>query len=111
MLWYNINRKKKFMKKYLIIIIVSLVLLVPGSVNAKIVCNDGSISKTCEDCHQGCCSHHGGCASSGSSRSRSSSGIYYISDEEKNGDLSSVIALALLGIIGAAIYGSKKEKW
>ena len=41
-------------------------------VRANIVCNDGSISPTCQDCHRGCCSHHGGCSSNpGSSSSNS----------------------------------------
>lgn len=42
------------------------------AVNANIICNDGTESPSCGDCHRGCCSHHGGCsngASNGSSRS------------------------------------------
>lgn len=31
------------------------------------MCNDGSRSPSCSDCHQGCCSHHGGCATDNSS--------------------------------------------
>lgn len=27
----------------------------------NIICNDGTPSPTCKDCHRGCCSHHGGC--------------------------------------------------
>ena len=38
-------------------------LLCPVVVNANIMCNDGTRSPSCGDCHQGCCSHHGGCAS------------------------------------------------
>jgi len=61
-------------------------LFFPLIVKANIVCNDGTVSATCGDCHQGCCSRHGGCTnnpgssgnygtkkSSGSSSSRSSS--------------------------------------
>ena len=48
------------MKKVLVFIISFLVLFV-GNVNANIVCNDGTVSKTCTDCHRGCCSGHDGC--------------------------------------------------
>lgn len=27
----------------------------------NIICNDGTVSPTCQDCHRGCCSYHGGC--------------------------------------------------
>jgi len=43
------------------IVIILSVLLVPLNVKANIMCNDGEPSPTCQDCHQGCCSHHGGC--------------------------------------------------
>ena len=46
------------MKKVFIIIVL---LLLPITINANIICNDGTESKTCETCHQGCCSHHDGC--------------------------------------------------
>lgn len=39
-----------------------LVVLSPSIVFANIYCSDGTISKTCSDCHGGCCSNHGGCA-------------------------------------------------
>lgn len=39
-----------------------LLLLLPISVNANIMCNDGTISPTCTTCGSGCCSHHGGCS-------------------------------------------------
>ena len=45
------------MKKVLLIII----LMFPLTVWANIVCNDGSVSPSCLDCHTGCCSNHGGC--------------------------------------------------
>lgn len=99
------------MKKYLIKIIIVLALLAPLGVRANIICNDGSVSKTCGDCHQVCCSHHGGCASSTVSSSRYSSGIHYINDSETDDDLSSITVLAIVGIIGAIVYGAKKEKW
>ncbi len=121
------------MKKRLIYVIMVLLMIVPIHINANIICNDGSVSKTCRDCHQGCCSHHGGCASSGSRRSsessnnsvyesksstkvvdyesvRSSNSIYNMNDEEKEDDSSTVTGLTFLGIIGAIIYGVKKKK-
>lgn len=48
-------------KKIVIIAVISVFTL-PISVKANILCNDGTHSPTCQDCHQGCCSHHGGCA-------------------------------------------------
>ena len=46
------------------------------NVFANIMCNDGTRSPSCSDCHRGCCSHHGGCASGGSSYSSGSSNNY-----------------------------------
>ena len=47
-----------------LIIITSLVLttlLLPMNIKANIICNDGTTSPSCSDCHRGCCSKHGGC--------------------------------------------------
>ena len=41
-----------------------VLFLIPFAVKANIMCNDGTTSPSCQDCHQGCCSHHGGCANS-----------------------------------------------
>lgn len=54
------------MKKYILTFLV-LFLVNVQHVSANIICNDGSVSPTCSDCHQGCCSWHGGCSSGGSS--------------------------------------------
>ena len=51
------------MKRYIVIFMVCFFLLNIQLVSANIMCNDGSESPTCSDCHQGCCSWHGGCAS------------------------------------------------
>lgn len=51
-----------------------LIILFPTVVNANIVCNDGTVSPSCSDCHKGCCSKHGGCSSGASNNSSSSSG-------------------------------------
>lgn len=45
----------------------------PYEVNANIICNDGTVSASCGDCHRGCCSRHGGCSSSSSYSSSYSS--------------------------------------
>ena len=54
------------MKRYIVIFMVCFFLLNIQLVSANIVCNDGTVSPTCTDCHRGCCSHHNGCSSSGS---------------------------------------------
>lgn len=41
---------------------VIIVLTTPIFISAKIMCNDGTQSPSCYDCHGGCCSGHGGCA-------------------------------------------------
>lgn len=48
------------MKKILYIMFIGS-LMIPIGVNANIMCNDGTISASCTDCHTGCCSRHGGC--------------------------------------------------
>ena len=46
-------------KRAFIIILILFSFLI---VNANIICNDGSVSKSCKTCHKGCCSKHGGCS-------------------------------------------------
>ena len=46
-------------KRVFIIILILFSFLI---VNANIICNDGSVSKSCRTCHKGCCSKHGGCS-------------------------------------------------
>ena len=46
-------------KRVFIIILILFSFLI---VNANIICNDGSVSKSCKTCHRGCCSRHGGCS-------------------------------------------------
>lgn len=46
-------------KRAFIIILILFSFLI---VNANIICNDGSVSKSCKTCHRGCCSRHGGCS-------------------------------------------------
>ena len=63
------------MNKRICFVIEAFILMIffPLVVNANIVCNDGTISPSCADCHRGCCSHHGGCSNSSSSSSSSNS--------------------------------------
>ena len=51
------------MRKQIIIKVALIILLFvfPTFVYANIICNDGTRSASCQDCHQGCCSRHGGC--------------------------------------------------
>ena len=53
-------------------VLVFILFLCPSYVKANIMCNDGTPSPSCADCHRGCCSYHGGCASGGSSYSNNS---------------------------------------
>ena len=54
-----------------IVVIGLFIMFIPIVVKANIVCNDGTISDSCQDCHRGCCSHHGGCSNSSSSSNSS----------------------------------------
>lgn len=66
----------KIVKKILNITTMFLLQMMffPIVANANIVCNDGTISPSCGDCHRGCCSHHGGCSNRTSNNSASSGG-------------------------------------
>lgn len=61
------------MKKRLYLVLI-LLLVFPCTIKANIICNDGTVSPKCADCHRGCCSHHGGCSSSYSNSSSNSGG-------------------------------------
>ena len=47
-------------KKIIITFILSI-FICPSIVSANIICNDGTMSKTCTSCTKGCCSGHKGC--------------------------------------------------
>ena len=53
------------------IFLIICMFIFPIFVNAGIVCNDGTVSRSCNDCHRGCCSRHGGCSSSSNYNSSS----------------------------------------
>ena len=78
------------MKRIIIILIVIIVCICIDG-NATIICNDGSESKTCTDCHKGCCSGHNGCLKE---------------DKVKDNDYIKYIGIGtgIIGTIGTASY-------
>ena len=70
------------MKK--LIIFTTILLIFPLIVNANIICNDGTISPTCIDCHQGCCSKHGGCSNNNNTVHNNNSNTNYNKNTESN---------------------------
>ncbi len=86
-----------FMKRIYVIFILFLMFLMNTEVvKANIICNDGTESPTCKDCHQGCCSWHKGCLRD---------------DGTDTGDISNFLVPAVIGggTVGAFIYGKKKN--
>ena len=51
------------MKKVVLKLFIIILIFGYTNVKANIICNDGTESPSCKDCHQGCCSHHNGCSS------------------------------------------------
>ena len=90
------------MKKIVVITLLTIFIINPIRVFANIKCNDGTISPSCSDCHQGCCSHHGGCL-------REEDNDYNEDDEysdySEKDDLKDNGLLYLLGIGGAITGG------
>ena len=116
------------MKKYIKTILL-LVIFIPLSVNANIMCNDGTVSPSCADCHRGCCSHHGGCASSYSydeipttkskkttTKLRKTTTSYNSSinkkseDDESEFDITKLSAYIGAGVLGGCAIGYLKNK-
>ncbi len=101
------NKKKYRINKLFIPIII--LLMIPSIVNANIMCNDGTKSPTCENCHQGCCSYHGGCANKKYNSNNKQNSINSKKKQKKNkvnstfaiiiGGLTYVISIILLLII------------
>ncbi len=102
------------MKKYILTFIV--ILFFPLVVKANIVCNDGTTSPSCVDCHQGCCSHHGGCLSNYDfklNESNLSDETIKMKEDENlstSDDSSSFENILILGGIGYFIYYNIKSK-
>ena len=100
--------------KRIFITLFIVVILLPLKVKANIMCNDGTVSPSCQYCHSGCCSYHGGCASDSSSVNNSSR--VYMDDENDYSLIAAIIIMALsLGIpIYASTLGSqdcKRDKY
>lgn len=57
----KLDKNTSFSKMFFVIIIIIIINILVIDVKANIICNDGTISSGCADCHQGCCSRHGGC--------------------------------------------------
>lgn len=74
------------MKKILVMLIVAFII--PKTVNANIICNDGTVSSSCGDCHTGCCSRHGGCSNSYSNSS--SGGSNYSTNNSHSNNYSNI---------------------
>ncbi len=97
------------MINYKIMIILFIILLIPLKVKANIVCNDGTMSSSCYDCHQGCCSHHGGCVKN------NNNDYNYIGEnttgaEDNNFGMLLLVGAAAAGIGTAVGYSKSKEK-
>ena len=96
-----ISCKKKCVK--FIMFLLLLIIFWPANVFANIRCNDGTISPSCSDCHQGCCSHHGGCLRDNNSYYNENSDDY--DSEEFDGESDSNNELLYVLGIGGAIAG------
>ncbi len=70
-------------------------------VKANIMCNDGTVSKSCTDCHSGCCSYHGGCANNYDSSSYDDEDYDY---EEDEGDDTSGLGFVFIFVMVIAAF-------
>lgn len=84
-------------KKLYLLTILFVFVSSPLIVSANIVCNDGTTSPTCTDCHSGCCSHHGGCAVNSST---DYDDYNYESDDSSN----FIGYLLFFGVIGITVF-------
>lgn len=77
------------MKKKIAFIILTLIVLIPSyNVHANIICNDGTISSVCGDCHKGCCSRHGGCTAGAANNTQNSDNTGYSPGLNANSNVS-----------------------
>lgn len=86
--------------------IETFILLLSFCIFLNITCNDGTISKTCSTCHQGCCSSHGGCTNNsyGSNKLIDVNDNHTVEKKNTNNKLNSEEILFLTIIISAGIY-------
>ena len=96
------------MKKALLLIVIFVINA--KVVSANIMCNDGTESPSCADCHSGCCSHHGGCASGGSYTSNSYNSNYTTSDNNEDNSELGTIAVVGGGLAAGAYALGKNSK-
>ena len=102
------------MKKVLLVLNL-LVLFLPMTVKANIVCNDGTLSKSCLNCHSGCCSGHGGCTNTPNSKSSSvgkttTKKVNVNSNEERFDLLIIILVYVASSIIAGLIASSKNNR-
>lgn len=91
-----INRKIFYIN--LLFVFTIILLLAPSIVNANIICNDGTTSPSCMDCHQGCCSGHKGCTDNPHSNNKNNN---FVSKKKyKKNKVNSTVAI----IIGVLTY-------
>lgn len=88
-------------KKIGTLVIAIVLFSICINVKAYIICNDGKESKTCMDCHQGCCAGHGGCLDKKSTNNED-----YLKYVAIGAGASGVAAAAYSGYK----YGSSKNK-
>lgn len=102
------NERTYRLNVYIKLIIAIMCLLI---LRGNIVCKDGTISPSCKDCHQGCCSHHGGCSNS-SNFNKNKYNNYYNNtngNSENNSD-SDFTVWAIILVLGIPIvYAIFKE--
>lgn len=84
------------MRKVITTLIV-IILLIPSLVNANIICNDDTISPTCETCHTGCCSGHNGCTNNPHKNNKKNSKLISKKKQKKN-KTNSFVAI-IIGIL------------
>ena len=63
--------------KRMILLLVIILLFSYKNVYANIKCNDGSKSRSCIHCHQGCCSGHLGCM-----RDENGNDVEYVEEDD-----------------------------
>ena len=150
------------MKKIVKYSIIICFIFIPMAVKANIVCNDGTVSSSCGECHRGCCSRHGGCTDNPNYADSNSSSYgeiqnseslnqetessqysttesemeqqksvesvpnhqqeenvdkikdeadeYNLGKKDESESTEELVGLAVLGVIGAVIYNTKKKK-
>lgn len=83
------------MKKLAFILV--FLFIIPIVANAKITCNDGTTSPTCETCHTGCCSGHNGCTNNPHKNNKKNSKLISKKKQKKN-KTNSFVAI-IIGIL------------